>query len=122
MRARRGGRRQLRGAALWRAFRHALRFRPAASVFAKVWNACSSSEYAGRTVTVKLEYADFQQVTRSRSHAGPIAAQTTLERISLDLLGPLFPPPLGVRLLGVTLSSLKAERRTGPAKLALGLG
>ena len=42
-------------------------------MFAKVWNACSSSEYAGRTVTVKLEYADFQQVTRSRSHHGRLA-------------------------------------------------
>ncbi len=122
MRARRRGGRQLRGAALWHAFRHALRFRPAASVFAKVWNACSSSEYAGRTVTVKLEYADFQQVTRSRSHAGPSAAQTTLEQVSLDLLRPLFPPLLGVCLLGVTLSSLDAKGCTGPAQLALGLG
>ena len=122
MRARRRGGRQLRGAALWHAFRHALRFRPAVSVFAKVWNVRSSSEYAGRTMTVKLEYADFQQVTRSRSHAGPIATQTTLEQVSLDQLRPLFPPLLGVRLLEVTLSSLKAERRTGPAKLALGLG
>jgi len=71
---------------------------------------------------VKLKYADFQQITRSRSHAGPIATQPTLERISLDLLRPLFPPPLGVRLLGVTLSSLDAQKCTGPAQLALGLG
>jgi len=93
-----------------------------APVFAKVWDACSGGGHAGRTVTVKLKYADFQQITRSRSQAGPIATQPTLERISLDLLRPLFPPPRGVRLLGVTLSSLEAEGHTGPAQLALGLG
>ena len=67
-------------------------------MFAKVWEACSGGGHAGRTVTVKLKYADFQQATRSQSHAGPIATRPTLERISLDLLRPLFPPPLGVRL------------------------
>ena len=86
-------------------------------MFAKVWNACSSSEYAGRAVRVKLEYADFQQVTRSRPQADPIAMRLRPERISFDLLRPLFPP-----LLGVTLSSLDAKGCTGPAQLALGLG
>ena len=66
-------------------------------LFVKVWDACSSSGHAGRTVTVKLKYADFQQITRIRSQAGPIATQPTLERISLGLLRPLFPPPLRVR-------------------------
>ena len=91
-------------------------------MFAKVWNARSSSEYAGRTVTVKLKYADFQQVIRSQSQADPIAMRLRLERISFDLLRPLFPPLLEVRLLGVTLSRLEAERHTGPVQLALGLG
>jgi len=93
-----------------------------APVFAKVWNACSRGGHAGRTVTVKLKYADFQQITRSQSNAGPIDARATLEQVSLGLLRPLFPPPRGVRLLGVTLSSLQAVVRSGPAQLALGLG
>ncbi len=75
-----------------------------------------------QTVTVKVKYADFQQVTRSRSGADPIATQAQLEQVSLDLLWPLFPPRLGVRLLGVTVSSLEAERQAAPAQLALGLG
>ena len=59
----------------------------------------------GRTVTAKVKYADFQQITRSRSCADAIAAQATIEQISLNLLRPLFPPSRGVRLLGVTLSN-----------------
>ncbi len=93
-----------------------------APVFAKVWDACSRGGHAGRTVTVKVKYADFQQITRSRSGAGPVAAQAVLEQVSLELLRPLFPSQLGVRLLGITLSNLEAGPRLGPAQLALGLG
>ncbi len=93
-----------------------------APVFAKVWDTCRRGGHAGRTMTVKLKYADVQQITRSRSGARSLPAQSELEQVSLDLLRPLFPSRLGVRLLGVTLSNLEAEVRSGPAQLALGLG
>ncbi len=90
-------------------------------VFAQVWAACTRGGHMGRTVTVKVKYADFQQVTRSRSGAGPVAARAVLEQVSLDLLRPLFPPRLGVRLLGVTLSNLHAGPDQEAAQLALAL-
>jgi len=99
-----------------------------APVLAQVWAACSRGGQSGRTVTVKAKYADFQQVTRSRSGAEPVPTQTRLEQVSLDLLRPLFPPRLGVRLLGVTLSNLDAKAASGspaqgdPTQLAPGLG
>ncbi len=74
----------------------------------------------GRTVTVKVKYADFQQATRSRSGAAPVT-QVALEQVSMDLLRPLFPPRLGVRLLGVTLSNLDAGPGQDAAQLALAL-
>ncbi len=40
-------------------------------VFAKVWAACGRGGHAGRTVTVKVKYADFRQITRSRSGMHP---------------------------------------------------
>ncbi len=79
-----------------------------APVFAKVWAACSRGGHAGRTVTVKVKYADFQQITRSRSGTGPVGSPGELERISLELLQPCFPPRRGIRLLGVTISGLTA--------------
>ncbi len=75
-------------------------------LFGKVWAACERGGHAGRTVTVKVKHADFRQITRSQSCVEPIASQQELERISLDLLRPCFPPPRGVRLLGVTISNL----------------
>jgi len=89
-------------------------------VLAQVWAACSRGGHVGRTVTVKVKYADFQQVTRSRSGAEPVPTQARLEQVSLDLLRPLFPPRLGVRLLGVTLSNLDDKPCRGVSQLALG--
>jgi len=67
---------------------------------------------------VKVKYADFQQVTRSRSGAAS-ATQAALEQVSIGLLRPLFPPRLGVRLLGVTLPNLDAGLDQYAAQLAL---
>ena len=88
-------------------------------VFAKVWASYGGSGLVGRTVTVKVKHADFRQITRSRSCAEAITSRSAIEAVSLDLLRPLFPAPLGVRLLGVTISSLEAA--TGPAQGQLAL-
>jgi DNA polymerase-4 len=92
------------------------------SVFAKVWDACRRGGHSGRTVTVKVKYADFQQITRSRSGDNPVRSQGGLERISLELLRPCFPPRRGVRLLGVTISNLAAIEPSDRPQLTLTLG
>ncbi len=92
-----------------------------APVFAKVWAACMRGGHAGRTVTVKVKYANFQQITRSRSIAAAVSSQSELERIGLELLGPCFEPLRRIRLLGVTLSSLDTVAdRQSRVQLALG--
>jgi len=88
-------------------------------VFAKVWAACNRGVYSGRTVTVKLKYANFQQITRSQSCLAPIGSQAELEDIALGLLRPHFPPQLGVRLLGVTISNLTTAEPESRTQLAL---
>ena len=60
---------------------------------------------SGRTVTIKVKYADFQQVTRAHSAPEAVSSADDLLRRSLSLLAPLFPPPKGIRLLGVTVSA-----------------
>jgi DNA polymerase-4 len=75
----------------------------------KVWCHCQGTGARGRTVTLKVKYTDFQQVTRSRSLAGVIEERVALERISLDLLRGQFPLKKGIRLLGISLSTLAAD-------------
>ncbi len=73
----------------------------------------------GRTVTLKAKFADFQQVTRSHTGVSHIETQAELERLGLALLGPIFPARKGIRLLGVTLSTLGGERLNSGDQLNL---
>lgn len=73
---------------------------------AKVWRHCEARDLVGRTVTLKVKYADFQQITRSRTRGTTVTSLAELQGIAEGLLGPLFPTAKGVRLIGVTISSL----------------
>jgi DNA polymerase IV len=87
----------------------------------KVWRYCEQAGIRGRTVTLKVKYQDFQQITRSRSLASPVESRTVLEETSLGLLGPLFPLEKGVRLLGVSLSGLEDRGEAASGQLSLAL-
>jgi DNA polymerase-4 len=76
----------------------------------EVWSWCAKSQAFGRTVTVKIKFADFRQVTRSRSFAAAVGSRDQLRQASLDLVRSLFPPAIGVRLAGVTVSNFDAPR------------
>jgi DNA polymerase-4 len=70
-----------------------------------VWAWCEKAKAFGRTVTVKVKFADFHQVTRSRSFSAWITSHDHLRQACLDLVRSLFPPLQGVRLVGVTMSN-----------------
>jgi DNA polymerase-4 len=70
-----------------------------------VWAWCERRQAFGRTVTVKIKYADFQKITRSRSEQTVVMTHEHLRRASLDLVRSIFPPAKGIRLVGVTVSN-----------------
>jgi DNA polymerase IV len=88
-------------------------------IITKVWRYCQASGIRGRTVTLKVKFADFQQITRSKSAGEAIDSVADLERLSLGLLEPLLPTRKAVRLLGISLSSLM--QAAGRQQLSLGL-
>ena len=90
-------------------------------ILEKLWMWCESTGRRGRTVTLKVKYADFRQITRSRSLASDVQSRDLLESVSLDLLEPLMPPDRGVRLLGVSLSALSREEVERAPQLSLAL-
>ena len=85
-----------------------------AAVLADVWSYCERTGTAGRTVTVKIKFADFQIVTRSRTLSEPVASREVLERTSLDLVRTIFPLEKRVRLLGVSLHNLHRRDEASP--------
>ncbi|MBB1498327.1 DNA polymerase IV [Paracoccus sp. MC1862] len=72
----------------------------------KVWRHAGPREVSGRTVTLKAKYTDFQIVTRAHSQPAPVMSQAELLAQATALLPQVLPDPRGVRLLGITLSSL----------------
>jgi DNA polymerase IV len=75
-------------------------------LIASVARHCAKHQTGGRTVTLKLRYADFKTVTRSRSGPRAMNGAAEIETIIAQLLVGLAPFQLGVRLLGVTLHNL----------------
>jgi DNA polymerase IV len=81
-----------------------------------VWAWCEKTGPHGRTVTVKIKWADFQISTRSRSMEIPIQTRERLHQVALDLIRSVFPPPKGVRLVCVTLSNLRSQTASEAAE------
>jgi len=75
----------------------------------KVWRYCDGSGVRGRTVTLKVKFANFRKVTRSRTGALQIGTRGELEELGSELLASVFPVTRGIRLLGISLSSLLIE-------------
>ncbi len=71
-----------------------------------VWLRIENLGVSGRTVTLKVKYADFQQITRRKTREEFIAGRAEFASTARDLLDHLLPVPKGVRLLGLTLSGL----------------
>jgi DNA polymerase-4 len=90
---------------------------------AKVWRYCDTHNIRAKTVTLKVKYSDFNQITRAKTADKPAASATEIEDIVTVLLRPVFPAQKGIRLLGVTLSSLEqaAEEPTDDLQFALPL-
>jgi DNA polymerase-4 len=74
---------------------------------------------AGRTVTLKVKYQDFQIVTRCRSLDRAVSGRAEFLEIGIALLKTLLPAPKGIRLLGLTLSNLGEEREAQSAPMEL---
>lgn len=68
---------------------------------------CDTRGMFGRTVTVKAKYADFRQVTRSRTQPVATRDPAALRQAGLDLIRTLYPLRAGIRLVGVTVSNFE---------------
>ena len=73
------------------------------------WTRIARSGARGRTVTLKVRFADFRTITRARSIHGCFADRDAFLAAGTNMLRELFPLPMGVRLLGLTLSAILLE-------------
>jgi len=85
----------------------------------KVWAVCEAKGLYGRTVTLKVKFSDFQQITRSKSRSSSVGSRQGLADVVEELLRDSFPPQKPVRLLGVTVSNFEREMVEADTQLAL---
>lgn len=84
-----------------------------------VWAWCEKHDTYGYTVTVKIKFATFKQVTRSKTVMTPIMSNDLLRDLSVALVQSVYPIDVGVRLVGVSISKLSNPGETLP-QLELG--
>ncbi len=87
-----------------------------------VWTYVERNGIAGRTLTIKIRYRDFEQHTRSRSTPTAIHSKQEAAQIVLALIRGAFPLAKPVRLLGVTLSNLDRPGSVAPEQHQMSLG
>jgi DNA polymerase-4 len=63
----------------------------------------------GRTLTLKVKYADYQQVTRSKTMSDAIQTSAEILAIARELLSKTEPLRKKVRLLGLSISNLESN-------------
>src|SRR3546814_2133699 len=60
----------------------------------------------GRTVTLKIKFADFEQITRSKTPGKAVDNRMMLTGIYEELLDSIMPLERPLRLIGLTISNL----------------
>jgi DNA polymerase IV len=87
----------------------------------KVWRHCGDKAARGRRVTLKVKFADFELISRSRTVASTIGSRNELENMSAELLKALFPMDKAVRLLGISISGFTLDEIHDTQQIALEL-
>jgi DNA polymerase-4 len=85
------------------------------------WARVERAAVSGRTVTLKVKFADFTIITRSKSLPAPVGGQGEFAAIGQSLLAALIPVPKGIRLLGLGLHNLIEVNNQEPVQLGLAI-
>lgn len=89
-----------------------------AAIGETVWRRLERAGVRGRTLTLKIKFADFEQITRSKTLVVPYISLETIMNEGLHLLASEQPFAKGIRLMGLTISNFDAEVK-GPVQLVI---
>ena len=89
-------------------------------IIAIVWERISDKQARGRTVTLKLKFADFTLMTRARTLPRAIVGPDEFATLARALLEEQLPLPMPIRLLGLTLGALERDEPAEAAPPASG--
>jgi DNA polymerase-4 len=89
----------------------------------EVWRRTSKRDFFGRTVTLKVKYADFREVSKRRTSSRPIEDFYTFWSVSADLLNVVeFGEQKRIRLIGLSISNARETGGIEERQLRLDFG
>jgi DNA polymerase-4 len=93
------------------------------SIAKEVWERLSRHTFTGRTVTLKIKYADFRETSKRKTLAKSIKKFDTFWAVSQELLTSVdFGENEKIRLMGLTVGNAEETDSTGYRQLELDLG
>ncbi len=81
-----------------------------------VWGRIENAKARGRTVTLKVKFTDFQNMTRAKSVPHWVEDKDEFARLGRELLEEALPLPMPIRLMGLTLSNLDRGEEEEPSQ------
>ncbi|QNL48483.1 DNA polymerase IV [Olivibacter sp. SDN3] len=76
----------------------------------KVYDRLLSKSLKGNTITVKIKFSDFKQITRNYTHIAPLSSIEQIEKYAIDLLHAAPINGKSIRLLGVAISNFYTNK------------
>jgi DNA polymerase-4 len=93
------------------------------SIAKEVWERLSRHAFTGRTVTLKIKYADFRETSKRKTLAKSIKKFDTFWAVSQELLASIdFGENKKIRLMGLTVGNAEETDITGYRQLELVFG
>ena len=84
-----------------------------------VFRRVQKARIKGKTLTIKIKFADFKQITRSRTFSNEIEAYADILQESKKLFDEAFHPSMRIRLLGITLSNFNEKVKESSNQITL---
>lgn len=84
----------------------------------ELWRRLERTGKIGKTLTLKIKFSDFEQITRSTTRTNFFLNKDDVLMSALELMSSEFPLPKSIRLLGLTISNFYIEN-SGPVQLVL---
>ncbi len=85
----------------------------------KVVTRCQEKGVSGRTVTLKVKFSDFEQITRRVTLASSVRDPERIMEVTRELLAAEYPFRTGIRLLGVSMSGFTPKEPQDEAQFEL---
>ncbi len=95
-------------------------YRELDDIIDQLWRRMERANAYGKSITLKIKFADFESMTRSRTSQLSVIEKRFLAKVGYEMLNNLLPMPKGVRLMGVSFTNLEFADEMIGRQLTLG--